>query len=65
MILLPPPHTQNTYNFTCTTTTTVSNICLGNEGINRRKNTANEVNVNNWKVAPVEEADDTIKLDVI
>ena len=23
----------------------------------RRKNTANEVNVNNWKVAPVEEAD--------
>ena len=60
---MPPPHARNTCNFTCAATKTVSNICLGNEDVkhfaatqDRRKNTANKVNVNDWKVAPVEEA---------
>ena len=53
---MPPAHARNTCNFTCVTTTTASDICLGNENIkqDRRKNTANEVN--DWKIAPVEEA---------
>ena len=63
---LPPAHARNTCIFTCATATTVSNIVwatkissVSRATQDRRKNTANEANVNDWKVAAVEEAGST------